>query len=169
MTSSNSVTRSWRRVYVTFNGCVSSLALISIAQGLVYLHEKGISHRYVLHAHSGLHNLIRGVLRDCSAKNIMMDANALYPDGFHPVNTKKLPDGFTPAKPRSRSGNEVHYYFIDFGLAVHVSPEAESKLVTGTDGRDRDPPELQDDKPYDPFKLDVFLIGNLLRRQFYEV
>ncbi|KAI0369568.1 hypothetical protein BV20DRAFT_1053161 [Pilatotrama ljubarskyi] len=36
------------------------------------------------------------------------------------------------------------------------------RLVTGKLGLDRQPPELSDDVPYDPFKLDVFLIGNLI-------
>ena len=41
--------------------------------------------------------------------------------------------------------------------------------VVGEDGRDQEVPELSDDIPYDPFKVDIFIIGNLFRRMFYDV
>jgi len=39
-----------------------------ILDGLVFLHEHGVAHR------------------DCTRTNLMMDAFAMYPQGFHPVN-----------------------------------------------------------------------------------
>jgi len=39
-------------------------------------------------------------------------------------------------------------------------------LVLGLAGRDREVPELSDEVPYDPFKVDIFTIGNVLRREF---
>lgn len=99
----------------------------------------------------------------------MMDATHLYPQGFHPVYMDSLPDGFTPAKPLSKHGHLVQYYYIDFGISVRIAPQKQSKLVTGQDGQDREPPELHRDEPYDPFKLDIFLVGNVLRYSFYQV
>lgn len=98
-----------------------------------------------------------------------MDASSLYPKGFHPVANNFLPDASDYAPHISRSQALVKYYYIDFGISVQIPPESPSKLVTGRLGRDRDPPELASNNPYDPFKLDVFIIGNLFRTEFLEV
>ena len=105
-------------------------------------------------------------------KNIMMDADVMYPQGFHPIELEYTPDYSGYAKHISRTAAKVKYYFIDFGISVHIPDSLGSKLVTGTLGRDRDPPELSpnwEGRGYDPFKLDVFIIGNMLRREFHVV
>ncbi|TFY75607.1 hypothetical protein EWM64_g8404 [Hericium alpestre] len=121
-------------------------------EGLAFMHEHCVAHR------------------DCSEKNLMMDATAMYPLGFHPVKHTFLPDCNTPARssiiPRSVAG--VRYYFVDFGISSFIPPDAPSKLVLGLDGRDQDVPELSDEDPYDPFKVDIFTIGNVFRRLFYD-
>ena len=99
----------------------------------------------------------------------MMDADAMYPEGFHPVGLEFNPDHSGYAKHISRSAVGVKYYFVDFGISVYVPESMSSKLVTGFLGRDRDPPELSNEVPYDPFKLDVFIIGNMLKDEFYTV
>ncbi|GBE79224.1 predicted protein [Sparassis crispa] len=119
-------------------------------QGLVFLHENGVAHR------------------DCSYKNVMMDASAMYPHGFHPVKEDYLPDGETGVEPLPRSTVSIRYYYVDFGISVLIPPDVHPKLTVGELGRDREPPELSPDVPYDPFKLDVFLIGNLFRRLLYD-
>ncbi|TFY74874.1 hypothetical protein EWM64_g9137 [Hericium alpestre] len=124
-----------------------------IMEGLAFMHERGVAHR------------------DCSEKNLMMDASAMYPLGFHPVKDLFLPDINIPARStilsRSQVGG-VRYYFVDFGISSIITPDAPSRLVLGLDGRDQDVPELSDEDPYDPFKVDIFTIGNLFRRLFYE-
>ena len=99
-------------------------------------------------------------------KNLMMDADAMYPEGFHPVGLYFTPDRSKYSKyiPRSKVG--VKYYFVDFGISVHIPENVHSKLVTGFLGRDRDPPELSEEVPYDPFKLDIFIIGNMFEHEF---
>ncbi|KZV68701.1 hypothetical protein PENSPDRAFT_609719 [Peniophora sp. CONT] len=121
-----------------------------ILEGLVFMHDQGVAHR------------------DCCMGNIMMDASEMYPDGFHPVHMDDLPDGFTPARSRPRSQVAIRYYFIDYSISTVFAPGQPRGLVTGTDGRDQDVPELSDIKPYDPFAVDIFLIGNLLRMSFLE-
>ncbi|KIP07949.1 hypothetical protein PHLGIDRAFT_127369 [Phlebiopsis gigantea 11061_1 CR5-6] len=121
-----------------------------ILEGLVFLHEQGVAHR------------------DCSLKNIMMDASNLYPEGFHPVALHFTPDVSRIAPQLPRRTARVKYYFIDFGISVHIPEGAPNRLVTGRLGRDRDPPELHSDELYDPFKLDVFIIGNTLRKEFHK-
>lgn len=119
-----------------------------VLEGLVFLHEKGVAHR------------------DCVLHNFLMDPGAMYPEGFHPVCTayKRDYSGFADYLPRSAVG--VKYYFADFGISVHMSDENRQTLVTGASGRDQDPPELSATVPYDPFKLDIFIIGNMLKQEF---
>ncbi|KAH9918117.1 uncharacterized protein B0H18DRAFT_1032100 [Fomitopsis serialis] len=109
-------------------------------EGLVFMHEQGVAHR------------------DCTYKNLMMDAAAMYPRGFHPINESFLPNAKTMARPRPRTSVPVRYYYIDYGLSVAV----------GSDGRDQEVPELSGDVPYDPFKVDIFIVGNLFRRMFHD-
>ena len=109
------------------------------------------------------------ICRDCASPNIMMDGNHLYPGGFHPIRQICSPDGTSVAWPMSRSHFHVQYYYIDFSLSVYIPPDVQPKLVVGIFGRDQEPPELSDSIPYDPFKLDVFILGNVLRKSFYDV
>ncbi|KAI0057008.1 hypothetical protein BV25DRAFT_1995244 [Artomyces pyxidatus] len=118
-----------------------------ILEGLVFLHEHGVAHR------------------DCSLANLMMDGTAMYPQGHHPIHQSELPDlsADAPFHPRLFVG--VRYYYVDFGISSTTPPGAPS-LVVGTLGRDQEVPELSDDVPYDPFKVDIFTIGNVFRREF---
>lgn len=99
-----------------------------------------------------------------------MDGTQLYPSGFHPVQFDNLPDSLWPAWPYTRFGspNRVKYYFIDFGMSV-ILPPGSSRLVLGELGLDQDVPELSATIPYDPFKADIFILGNVLRQEFYNV
>lgn len=99
-----------------------------------------------------------------------MDASALYPLGFHPVTQHFLPDAVTPVYPLPRHSVKVKYYYVDFGISSHFTPDRRGdRLVLGRDGRDREVPELSNITPYDPFKVDIFIIGNLFRREFHDV
>ena len=93
----------------------------------------------------------------------------MFPDGFHPVQPayKRDYSGWATYLPRSAVG--VKYYFADFGISVHIPTEDRPRFVTGHMGRDQDPPELSSIVPYDPFKLDIFIIGNTLKQEFCDV
>lgn len=119
-------------------------------KGLAFMHSQGVAHR------------------DCAAPNIMMDGDALFPEGFSPVLPLRVPDCSRFAKQKSRAGTPVTYYFIDYDLSVYIPLDVRPKLAVGRWGRDRDVPELSPDIPYDPFKVDIFIIGNLLRKEFYD-
>ncbi|KAI0352731.1 hypothetical protein OH77DRAFT_1513089 [Trametes cingulata] len=120
-----------------------------LLQGLVFLHEHGVAHR------------------DCTYRNIMMDADALYPQGFHPMSDVCLPNSINQRAPvLSRKDVPVTYYYVDFGISSHFAPEETDRLVIGTSGLDQEVPELSDESPYDPFKVDVFILGNMFRRVF---
>ncbi|KAH9921526.1 kinase-like domain-containing protein [Epithele typhae] len=121
-----------------------------LLRGLVFLHSHNIAHR------------------DCAYKNLMFDATAMYTQGFHPVTLITLPDNvsrFAPYSQRSQVG--ATYYFTDFGISTRFAPDEQNRLVTGMDGLDQELPELSDDVPYDPFKADVFILGNMIRTRLH--
>ena len=107
--------------------------------------------------------------RDCSLKNILMDATHMYPHGFHPVEDLCLDDIRTAAPRISRLEAGVKYYYVDYGISSYFPPGSQRELVLGIAGRDQDVPELSNDVPYDPFKVDIFTIGNVLRGEFQAV
>ncbi|KAF4613654.1 hypothetical protein D9613_008112 [Agrocybe pediades] len=56
----------------------------------------------------------------------------------------------------------VQYYIIDFGLSSrHQSNDAHDQ-VPGKHGQDKTVPEQSDTVPYNPFKLDVYQLGNVI-------
>ena len=93
----------------------------------------------------------------------------MYPEGFHPISLRRTPDYSDNAKYQSRTTAGAKYYYVDFGISVHIPEALRPKMVTGILGRDQDPPELSETVPYDPFKLDIFIIGNMFKREFYQV
>lgn len=95
----------------------------------------------------------------------MMDAKSMYSDGFHPVYIGRDRSNTQRARHYTRSQRPPKYYFIDFGISSYFPPGCDP-LVVGRDGRDSEVPELSDTVPYNPFKTDVFIIGNLLKRDF---
>jgi len=107
--------------------------------------------------------------RDCSLKNILLDATHMYPLGFHPVEDILLNDFTTlaPRIPRFEAG--VKYYFVDYGISSYFPAGSQRELVLGIAGRDQDVPELSNNVPYDPFKVDIFTVGNVLRDEFQTV
>lgn len=107
---------------------------------------------------------------DCSVDNLMMDADELFPNGFHPLMQHQLPDFSDFARQLPRRKARVRYLYVDYGISSYFSPKGtEARDVVGLDGRDRDVPELSADVPYDPFKVDVFLIGSMLKQEVYLV
>ena len=76
--------------------------------------------------------------------------------------------GIYPVPHLNRQDHPVKYYFIDFGISSLFEPD-EVPLAVGTKGRDKEPPELSDTEPYNPFYLDIFVLGNLYLQEFVQV
>ena len=96
-----------------------------------------------------------------------MDASEIFPLGFHPLQQYQLPDMSGPSPKVPRECCRVRYYYIDYDISSYFPPdEASSKKVVGILGRDREVPELSPDVPYDPFKVDIFIIGNMFHQEF---
>ncbi|GAB1521602.1 kinase domain protein [Rhizoctonia solani] len=90
--------------------------------------------------------------RDCASTNIMMKADTLFKSTPHP---------------------HPSYSFLTEDRRNYVATlfpsYAERTLVVGAEGRERDIPELSTPNvPYDPFKVDVCIIGRFFSRDFYE-
>lgn len=111
------------------------------------------------------------VYSDCMTLNIMMDARPMYPNGFHPRDTFLTPDYSSFAKYYSRTRRPVKYYFIDFGIARRFEESDANPTAVPILSADRTVPEYQEDNTSarDPFSTDVYLLGNVIRKDFLEV
>ncbi|KAJ6506265.1 hypothetical protein C8R47DRAFT_1005948, partial [Mycena vitilis] len=104
---------------------------------------------------------------DIALRNMVMDSTQLIPGGFHPI-FPHTQDGFTK-RTVILSRTEVapvRYYFIDFGLSVRYASFDTRGKVTGIVGKHRNIPELSEDVPYDPFKLDIRQMGETIKKDF---
>ena len=97
----------------------------------------------------------------------MMDGAPLYPNGFHPSWKDMDPGLLTSARYINRRDAEgIKYYFIDFGISSVFEDATEKRLVLGMWGRDRNIPELSLTDEYDPFPVDIRILGHVYRDFF---
>lgn len=95
----------------------------------------------------------------------MMDSLHLYDDPVHPTRWSLKRDCSGPAaKPRTRTERPVRYLLIDFGHAEKYDPKDGPPLVGGTEyGGDHSVPEFATQEDCDPFPVDVYRAGNVVR------
>lgn len=95
-----------------------------------------------------------------------MNVNACYPrDLFFRISSNQK----TAPIPWFRRRAQIKYYFAYSSIAVHIPLEVEPKLAIPAFGGDIHVPEGRNQVPCDPFKTDIFMAGNLLRREFRDV
>jgi serine/threonine protein kinase len=117
-----------------------------VCEGLQFMHERNIAHR------------------DCTANNIMLDPSGMYPNGFHPTQINRSQDFTGRAKRHTRTGRPPRYYLIDFGLSrEYASRDAFDEPLSGGD---RSAPEHGHGGQCNPFKTDIYYLGNLVREEF---
>jgi hypothetical protein len=63
----------------------------------------------------------------------------------------------------------VKYYFIDFEVAYRFDDPNVRHRVSRRFGQDPELPELSSDQPFDPFKVDLFMLGNVFKRKLCQV
>ncbi|KAJ7271187.1 hypothetical protein C8J57DRAFT_1321006 [Mycena rebaudengoi] len=118
--------------------------------GLEFIHEQNVAHR------------------DACYGNLMVDASSFIP--VHHFVEPDTIDTIRPIKPLPRSSAApIKYYFIDFGLSVYCPP-GKAPTAMGKVGQDRTVPELQDEERaygYDPFKLDIYQLGNTFAKDVF--
>ncbi|RDB18694.1 hypothetical protein Hypma_014745 [Hypsizygus marmoreus] len=126
-------------------------AVQQFLQGLEFMHEHNIVHR------------------DACFYNLMMDTSKAMPRGFHFARWRSH-DGLKYGLHwHDRwSVRPVKYYFIDFGLS-HQYPRGRKNILDGgIFGQDRTVPEMSITVPYDPFKADVYQLGNVFLKAISE-
>ncbi|KAH9478490.1 hypothetical protein JR316_0008945 [Psilocybe cubensis] len=124
--------------------------LEQLIQGIQFLHEHHIAHR------------------DACCGNFLMDPTNVIPSSFHHAANYCQPDGKTRIIYRDRCAvAPVKYYLIDFETARFFAP---GTGCVGYYGQVKYVPEMSGTIPYDPFKLDVFQLGDVVDRfvQEYE-
>lgn len=95
---------------------------------------------------------------------------ASFPEGFHLARRSRPPDVQRVAKVfRHGDVSNEKYYFVDLGIPSRFRDDDDERLAIGRDGFDQDVPELKSKRLYDPFLVDVFIIGNLVKKEFVQV
>ncbi|KZT41069.1 hypothetical protein SISSUDRAFT_1018130 [Sistotremastrum suecicum HHB10207 ss-3] len=127
-------------------------AIYHVIQGIEFLHERNVAHL------------------DICTQNTMMDPGAnFFPKGFHPIRPMLVaPDPDSPrliySDPTSRTLSNAKYYIIDFGQSVMFNSN-ERHMITGSVGHHLNIPDFADeDKPYDPFRMDIRALGETFRK-----
>ena len=98
----------------------------------------------------------------------MMDARPILPQGWHFARHYLAPNGVDAIAPLARVDHPVRYFIIDYDCSV-IFHSGRSHLVIDFGGLDSDPPELSSPDKYDAFKVDVFTLGNVFDKDFYQV
>lgn len=117
-----------------------------------------------------------------------MDAAKLFPNGFHPQLPFMERDNSRMARPLLRSSlkEPIRYYFIDFGISTWFRDSfvldenatddekvdarlREKRLVLGARGQDTLIADLDEHVPYDPFALDIALLGRMILKVLVNV
>ena len=106
--------------------------------------------------------------RDCTANNIMLDPSGMYPNGFHPTQMNRNQDFSGRAKRHTRTLRPPRYFLIDFSLSLQcTSRDAFDEPLSG--GDKSAPEHVHGDRRRNPFKTDIYYLGNLVRQKFIRV
>ncbi|KAH9167190.1 kinase-like domain-containing protein [Lactarius sanguifluus] len=117
-----------------------------ICEGLQFMHERNVAHR------------------DCTENNIMLDPSGMYPKGYHPIQKNRSRNFKGRAKRYTRTDRPPRYYLIDFGLSRRYS--SRHVLDEPLRGGDKNAPEHLRGGRCNPFPVDIYYLGNLVREQF---
>lgn len=105
--------------------------------------------------------------RDCTVNNIMLDPSGMYPNGYHPVQINRKLNFRGRAKRYTRTARPPRYHLIDFGLSRRY-PSLDA-LDEPLRGGDKTAPEHRRGGQCNPFRTDIYYLGNLIREQFMQV
>ena len=91
----------------------------------------------------------------------MIESEKMFPDGYHPRKDLRKPDLSGPAKFYTRTQRPSKYFIIDFGMARRYESDNNSPVEPTVTKKG-----VQDQNP---FQVDVYLAGELLRQGFLDV
>ncbi len=141
----------------------------SIVQGIQFMHENHVAHRYVLLSTMQPKFVIL-YFRDCTSQNIMLDPSRMYPKSFHPMVIGRTRDFRGRAKGRTRTWCRPRYFLIDLGLSRQYDLANGPPLEIPLRGGDKSAPEHRAmETPCNPFPTDVYYLGNLVREDYIQV
>ena len=141
----------------------------SIVQGIQFMHENHVAHRYVLLSRI-LFKFVTLFVRDCTSQNIMLDPSRMYPKSFHPMVIERARDYRGKAKGHTRTWCRPRYFLIDLGLSRQYDPVNGPPVEIPLRGGDKSAPEHRDmETPCNPFPTDVYYLGNLVREDYMQV
>ncbi|KZT71753.1 hypothetical protein DAEQUDRAFT_687103 [Daedalea quercina L-15889] len=123
-------------------------------EGLRFMHDNHVAHR------------------DISILNVMVDAIPLFTGKlWHPRAPMYNRDFSRRAKHYSRTERPVKYFYIDYGLSRKYDTADASPRELPIHGGDKSVPEFQGNGytvPANPFRTDIYFLGNLIRVTFLE-
>ena len=141
----------------------------SVIQGIKFMHENNVAHRYLL-LFTMLSKFLILFVRDCTSLNIMLDPSSMYPKSFHPMEIGRTRDFRGKAKGRTRTWCRPRYLFIDLGLSRKYESANGPPLEIPLRGGDKSAPEHRDmATPCSPFPTDVYHLGNLVTEDYMQV
>ncbi|KAF6744608.1 kinase-like domain-containing protein [Ephemerocybe angulata] len=118
-----------------------------IIEGFRFLHENLIAHR------------------DIKSQNILMEASALSKEHFHFFRAYASVDWKKTLTFTTRTEGHPRYYIIDFGLSRRYDGTQDPPYeITPMYGTDTTVPEFRNlDEPHNPFPIDVYCLGNMIK------
>ncbi|KAJ7153498.1 hypothetical protein C8R43DRAFT_1187259, partial [Mycena crocata] len=121
-----------------------------IFEGVQFIHEQNIAHG------------------DCKYDSFMVDSTSLFSDLPHPLKPSERRDlSGPPQTVKTRTQLPVKYFIIDFNLSTRYSDAGPHLELSGWGG-DKTVPEFRTQEQSDPFAVDVYCLGNSIRRYFTE-
>ncbi|TFK22807.1 other/AgaK1 protein kinase [Coprinopsis marcescibilis] len=123
-----------------------------LLEGFIFLHEHRVAHR------------------DVRVDNIMMDPSSFGFERFHFCRPEKTFDYKRRVEAQfTRTERQPKYLLIDFGFSTQYRPEEMPPSELPMAATDLSLPELENhDKPCNPFPVDVYYVGNMLRMDFID-
>jgi len=138
--------------FLTFGEVVAFFK--QVVEGLRFMHDRHVAHR------------------DISVLNVMMDAMPMYSGKlWHPRMPVYNRDLSGAAEHLSRTERPIKYLYIDFGLSRKYDPADGPPRELPILGGDKSVPEFQGDGydvASDPFRTDIYYLGNLMRITFLD-
>jgi hypothetical protein len=96
----------------------------------------------------------------------MFDPSEMYPEGYHPIQLSRDRDYRRRTKRYSRTKRPPRYYLIEFGLSRRY-PSRDA--LDEPRGGDMSAPEHRRGGRCNPFRTDIYYLGNFVREHFMRV
>ncbi|KAH9969267.1 hypothetical protein BGW80DRAFT_1177115 [Lactifluus volemus] len=118
-----------------------------ICEGLRFMHQNNVAHR------------------DFTRDSIMLDPSNMYPESFHPVNTKRSRDLKHTAKGYSRTKRPTRYVLVGFAHSRQYDPANGDPLDMPRPVGDEEN-RAPEKEPCNPYHTDVYYLGEFIRTHF---